>query len=69
MVGIIQIVNGPHIMCPSDDRSMGNDSALACLSKKPKLAYDYLKQMFAQVRLFEMPSHSLFHCVCAFWCE
>ena len=29
--------------------SMGNDSALACLSDKPRLLYDYFKQMFAQV--------------------
>jgi len=29
--------------------SMGNDSALAVLSVKPKLVYDYFKQLFAQV--------------------
>jgi len=29
--------------------SMGNDSALACLSDKPRMVYDYFKQMFAQV--------------------
>ena len=29
--------------------SMGNDSALACLSDEPRLIYDYLKQLFAQV--------------------
>ena len=29
--------------------SMGNDSALACLSDKPRMLYDYFKQMFAQV--------------------
>ncbi len=29
--------------------SMGNDSALACLSDEPRLLYDYFKQMFAQV--------------------
>jgi glutamate synthase (NADPH/NADH) large chain len=29
--------------------SMGNDSALACLSDQPRLAYDYFKQLFAQV--------------------
>ena len=28
---------------------MGNDSALACLSDKPRLLYDYFKQLFAQV--------------------
>jgi glutamate synthase (NADPH) large chain len=29
--------------------SMGNDSALACLSDKPRLVSDYFKQLFAQV--------------------
>jgi len=29
--------------------SMGNDAALACLSDKPQLLYDYFKQLFAQV--------------------
>ena len=29
--------------------SMGNDSTLACLSDKPRLVYDYFKQLFAQV--------------------
>ncbi len=29
--------------------SMGNDAALACLSDKPRLLYDYFTQMFAQV--------------------
>ena len=29
--------------------SMGNDQALAVLSDKPRLVYDYFKQMFAQV--------------------
>ncbi len=29
--------------------SMGNDSALACLSDKPRMMYDYFKQLFAQV--------------------
>ncbi len=29
--------------------SMGNDSALAVLSNKPRLLYDYFKQLFAQV--------------------
>ncbi len=29
--------------------SMGNDSALACLSDQPRLPYDYFKQLFAQV--------------------
>ncbi|MEL6107684.1 MAG: glutamate synthase large subunit [Planctomycetota bacterium] len=29
--------------------SMGNDSAIACLSDKPRMIYDYFKQLFAQV--------------------
>jgi len=29
--------------------SMGNDSALACLSDKPRMIHDYFKQLFAQV--------------------
>ena len=29
--------------------SMGNDAALACLSDKPRLIYEYFKQLFAQV--------------------
>ena len=28
---------------------MGNDAALACLSDKPRLLFDYFKQLFAQV--------------------
>jgi glutamate synthase (NADPH/NADH) large chain len=29
--------------------SMGNDATLACLSDKPRMPYDYFKQLFAQV--------------------
>jgi glutamate synthase (NADPH) large chain len=29
--------------------SMGNDAALACLSDKPRMPYDYFRQLFAQV--------------------
>jgi glutamate synthase (NADPH/NADH) large chain len=29
--------------------SMGNDAVLACLSDKPRMPYDYFKQLFAQV--------------------
>jgi glutamate synthase (NADPH/NADH) large chain len=29
--------------------SMGNDSALACLSDQPRMLYDYFRQLFAQV--------------------
>jgi hypothetical protein len=30
--------------------SMGNDAPLACMSHRPKLLYEYFKQIFAQVR-------------------
>ena len=29
--------------------SMGNDAPLACMSARPKLLYEYFKQLFAQV--------------------
>ena len=29
--------------------SMGNDASLACLSDKPRMLYDYFRQLFAQV--------------------
>jgi glutamate synthase (NADPH/NADH) large chain len=29
--------------------SMGNDAALACLSDRPRLPYDYFRQLFAQI--------------------
>jgi glutamate synthase (NADPH/NADH) len=29
--------------------SMGNDTTLACLSMRPRMSYDYFKQLFAQV--------------------
>ena len=29
--------------------SMGNDAALAVMSEKPRMLYDYFKQRFAQV--------------------
>ena len=29
--------------------SMGNDAALACLADKPRMIYDYFKQLFAQI--------------------
>jgi hypothetical protein len=29
--------------------SMGNDAPLACMSHRPKLLYEYFKQVFAQV--------------------
>ena len=31
--------------------SMGNDAALACLSDKPRMIYDYFKQLFAQITI------------------
>ena len=30
--------------------SMGNDAPLAAISRRPRLLYDYFKQLFAQVR-------------------
>ena len=30
--------------------SMGNDAPLACMSHRPKLTYEYFKQIFAQVQ-------------------
>ena len=50
----------PHflVICSSSSRaekgqeptgSMGNDSPLAVLSKKPQLLFNYFKQLFAQV--------------------
>lgn len=30
--------------------SMGNDAPLAIMSSRPKLVYEYFKQLFAQVR-------------------
>lgn len=41
--------------------SMGNDAPLACMSHRPKLTYEYFKQIFAQVPLpfpFSMPALS-----------
>jgi len=32
--------------------SMGNDSALAALSDRPKLPFEYFKQLFAQVCVY-----------------
>lgn len=37
------------INCIEPTGSMGHDSPLAVLSKKPRLLYDYFKQLFAQV--------------------
>lgn len=31
--------------------SMGNDAALACMSRQPRVIYEYFKQLFAQVRI------------------
>lgn len=33
--------------------SMGNDAALAIMSRRPKQAFEYFKQLFAQVRELE----------------
>jgi glutamate synthase (NADPH/NADH) len=32
--------------------SMGNDAALACMSRQPRVIYEYFKQLFAQVCAF-----------------
>lgn len=46
----IQFMLLPMIAAQADPiGSMGNDSALACLSDQPRLVYDYFKQLFAQV--------------------
>jgi glutamate synthase (NADPH/NADH) len=34
--------------------SMGNDAPLACMSERPKLSYEYFKQMFAQVNFIKL---------------
>ena len=46
----LQFMLGPLIHEKRDPvGSMGNDSALACLSDQPRMLYDYFKQLFAQV--------------------
>lgn len=46
----LQFMLGPMIHEKRDPvGSMGNDAALAVLSDKPRLLYDYFKQLFAQV--------------------
>ena len=38
--------------------SMGNDAPLACMSARPKLLYEYFKQLFAQVCCCALQAHS-----------
>ena len=40
--------------------SMGNDAPLACMSHRPKLAYEYFKQIFAQVPLLFLVTLDIF---------
>lgn len=41
--------------------SMGNDAALAALSERPKLPFEYFKQLFAQVCAFNCAVHTHFY--------
>ena len=46
----LQFMLVPLINAKKDPiNSMGDDASLACLSDKPRLLYDYFKQLFAQV--------------------
>lgn len=36
--------------------SMGNDAALAALSRRARLPFEYFKQLFAQVRALQTPA-------------
>jgi glutamate synthase (NADPH) large chain len=46
----VQFMLVPMITTKKDPLgSMGDDSALACMSDQPRLLYDYFKQLFAQV--------------------
>jgi glutamate synthase (NADPH/NADH) large chain len=46
----LQFMLVPLIKAKKDPiSSMGDDAALACLSDKPRMLYDYFKQLFAQV--------------------
>ena len=46
----VQFMLAPLIHIEKDPiGSMGNDAALACLSDKPRMVFDYFKQLFAQV--------------------
>lgn len=39
--------------------SMGNDAPLACMSHRPKLLYEYFKQIFAQVNYCRIVAYCL----------
>lgn len=46
----LQFMLVPMILTKKDPiGSMGDDTALACMSDQPRLVYDYFKQLFAQV--------------------
>jgi glutamate synthase (NADPH) large chain len=46
---VVKIITPMVLNAQEPIGSMGNDTALAVLSERPKLLYDYFKQMFAQV--------------------
>ncbi len=46
---IVKIITPMVLNAQEPIGSMGNDAALAVLSERPQLLYDYFKQMFAQV--------------------
>ena len=46
----LDVILGPMVKGAADPLgSMGNDAPLACMSQRPKLLYEYFKQLFAQV--------------------
>lgn len=46
----LDVILGPMVKGAGDPLgSMGNDAPLACMSQRPKLLYEYFKQLFAQV--------------------
>lgn len=46
---VVKIITPMTVNAQEPIGSMGNDAALAVLSERPQLLYDYFKQMFAQV--------------------
>lgn len=45
----VSLILAPMAMGNEALGSMGNDTALACISDQPRLLYDYFRQLFAQV--------------------
>lgn len=43
--------------------SMGNDAALACMSRRPKLLHEYFKQLFAQVLCHWIHEQATYHLI------